>query len=333
MRRSGKTSAAQAKRRRQQILESRTTTPVRLPAEFVHYVEEQYLPRPAIAKHWDRVRPLVLDSLRGTNVTGAKSLKQHVSHLAHFWAWALENDHPADCRTTLTRAVVDEYARLGMASSQEKSRSDRRSRLRSLADHHNPAQAPFKGVTIRRAAIRPPYTSDEMATIRRVARVQPTYLIRRQMCLCVGLGAGAGIDSPELKLLRFDHVEDRGDDGITITVPGERARVVTVMREYEELLREGLGGLSGAKPLVGRLQTRHNVASDIYARATLLGDVPHLEQARLRSTWLATLMQRPVPLAVLLDAAGLRTARTLVELVPYLHDLAAADTTDGGVLR
>lgn len=333
MRRSGKSSAAQVKRRRQQILESRTTTPAELPADFVHYVQEQYQPRPAVAKQWERVRPLVLDSLRGSKVTGPKSLKQHVSHLAHFWVWALENDHPADCRTTLTRSVVDEYARLGMASSLEKSRSDRRSRLRSLADHHNPTQAPFTGVTIRRAAIRPPYTSEEMTTIRRVARVQPTDLIRRQMCLCVALGAGAGIDSPELKLLRVDHIGDRGDAGITVTVPGERARIVTVMREYEDLLREGLEGLAGTKPLVGRLQTRHNVASDVYARATLLGDVPHLEQARLRSTWLAALMQRPVPLAVLLDAAGLRTARTLVELVPHLQDTATGAAINGGGTR
>ncbi|WP_344192677.1 hypothetical protein [Pedococcus aerophilus] len=327
MNRTGKVSAAQAKRRRQELLEQKAGAPTPLPADFVHYVENVYKPRGPVVPRWEQVRPLVLLSLLGSNVTGTKSLKQHVTHVGHFWVWALKHGHPADCRTTLTRSNVDEYTRVGMPNCKEKSRSDRRSRLRGLADHHNPADVPFKGVSISRAGIRPPYTQDEIDKICRVAKVQPTAEMRRKMCLCVAMGAGAGIDSPELKLLQRDHVLDEGECGIALCVPGPRARKVTVLREYEDLLREGLKGLTGSALLLGRLSNRHNVASDVFARATLLGSVPHLEQSRLRSTWMATLMTRPVPLAVLMDAAGVRTAGTLVELVPYLD--AAQNLVDG----
>ena len=43
-----------------------------------------------------------------------------------------------------------------------------------------------------------------------------------------------------------------------------------------------------------------------------------IEQSRLRATWLARLMTAAVPLQVVLTAAGLRSARTLADLLPHL---------------
>ena len=55
-------------------------------------------------------------------------------------------------------------------------------------------------------------------------------------------------------------------------------------------------------------------------------DVPHIDAARLRTTWLAELMGEPVPLNVLLAAAGLRSARTITDLFRMLtpEELTAA---------
>ncbi|HVB51341.1 MAG TPA: hypothetical protein VND89_06365, partial [Acidimicrobiales bacterium] len=41
------------------------------------------------------------------------------------------------------------------------------------------------------------------------------------------------------------------------------------------------------------------------------------DAARLRSTWLVACMSAPVPLGALLRASGLRSARSLVDLVGY----------------
>jgi hypothetical protein len=45
-----------------------------------------------------------------------------------------------------------------------------------------------------------------------------------------------------------------------------------------------------------------------------------IEASRLRNTWLVAAMCAPVPLADLLRAAGLRTARTIGDLLPYCPD-------------
>lgn len=172
-----------------------------------------------------------------------------------------------------------------------------------------------------------------MAVIRRVARVQPTPELTRQVSLLVGLGAGAGIDSTDLKRLHGRDAVDHGPEiGIEVHVTNlrrskdntlhERRRTVWVLREYEDLVRAGLQGVRPNQLLLGRDAERANVAASVYARAALHGDVPELAQSRLRSTWLATHLQRATPLNLLLRAAGLTTARTLVELIAHLpqHD-------------
>jgi hypothetical protein len=172
-----------------------------------------------------------------------------------------------------------------------------------------------------------------MQALIRAIQVQPTEELVRRLCLCVGLGAGAGIDSPDLKLLDAC-VTDHGDDGICVHVPGTHPREVWVLRDYERLVRRGLQGLRDGQPLVGRVKTRRNVAGAIYAEAILLGSLPKPEQSRLRTTWLATLMTRSVPLAVILTAAGLKSTRTLFDLLPHLEPIAgtagAVALRDGG---
>lgn len=50
---------------------------------------------------------------------------------------------------------------------------------------------------------------------------------------------------------------------------------------------------------------------------TANGQDVELSASRLRATWPVAAMSAPVPLGALLGAAGLRSARTLVDLVPY----------------
>jgi hypothetical protein len=249
-------------------------------------------------------------------VRGLESLRKHTTHLAYFGAWA--HGQGLSLTEAVTRTNVDEYCRRGMPGSTPKSTADRRSRLRAIADDLHPEQAPTPAVAIVRPALKPPYTEEEMQAIRRVSGVQPTEEVCRQLSVCVGLGAGAGIDSPDLRLLYRRNVTDHGEAGILVVVPGDRAREVWVLREYEHIVRRGLSDLNDDQLLIGRVQDRRNVAGNVFNRATLLGDLPPLEQSRLRTTWIANLMTRPVPLAVILQAAGLKSTRTLFDLLPYL---------------
>lgn len=326
-------SAAAMKRERQQLIADRAAPRPPLPAPFTTWLRQDYQPQPEVQPLWRAsLLPFVEQTLAASTVRGPESLRKHATHLAHFGAWAHRQGLPLD-QSTVCRANTDEYCRVGMTGSTEKSSSDRRSRLRAIADELHPEQAPDRGVTIARRDLRPPYSDVEMKAIRRVSGVQPTEEMCRQLSICVGLGAGAGIDSADLRLLHHPHVKDHGDAGIAVHVPGDRARVVWVLRPYEPIVRRGLAGLASDALLIGRVQDRRNVAGDVFNRATLVGNLPTLDQSRLRTTWLATLMSNPVPLAVILHAAGLKSTRTLFDLLPYLPtgDDAAA-LRDGGAL-
>lgn len=319
-----KPSKAQIRRSREELRQERESKQG-LPEEYLRWLQSTYQPKGKVADKWSTIAPLVVASLTASNIRGLESLRKRTTDLAHFWVWQLAQQ-PQATATALTRATVEDYCRRGMPQSTDKSQADRRARLRNIADAIHPEQAPVKGTSLCRASVRPPYTAQEMAGLRRVAQVQPTAEKKRQLCLCVGLGAGAGIDSADLKLLHGRHVVDLGDAGIEVRVPGKRGRTVVVLREYEELVRLGVAGVRPNQLLLGRNPDRHNVAARIFERAAIYGAVPRPEQSRLRSTWLATQMGRPVPLGALMRAAGLTSARTLTDLLYYVEaDAAQAD--------
>ena len=73
--------------------------------------------------------------------------------------------------------------------------------------------------------------------------------------------------------------------------------------------------------VLGRIADRRNIVSAIVEKAELFDEVPHLEAGRLRATWLSVLLSEHVPIAVVLDAAGLKSARTLTELIDTLPEI------------
>jgi hypothetical protein len=317
-----KMSAAAALRARAEL--AANAAPKTLPASFLHWLNNDYKPQPDLQPVWpEPLNAFVVDVLSRSNLTGEESLRKHVTHLVHYGAWRIKRHLSLDAVAAMNRPDVDTYTRDGMAGSSEKSQSDRRSRLRRICDTLNPDNAP-NDVTIPRPDIKPPYPADLMTRYGRAVLTQPTAELTRQVALAFGLGAGAGIDSPELKLLDTSHITDHGEHGISIDVPGPRARRVWVLREYEGHVRRGLQGLKPGQPLIGKVKTRRNVAAAIYTAGCFTGGLPAPEQSRLRTTWIATLMCRPVPLRTLLDAAGLKSTRTLFDILPHLP----ADDTD-----
>lgn len=309
--------------------EARTAS---MPVSMRTYIREEYIPLEPVRQEWDQLKGAVEATLAASSVRGDDSMRKHVTHLAYYFHWARSVDLPLE-PSTLTRETVGRYDTEELINGSKSTRQTRRSRLMAMADQIHPDDAPVKGPPLAHRSVAPPYTSAEMAVIRRVAQVQPSDLLVRQMCLLVGLGAGAGVDSTDIKRLRDTGVIDHGPDrGIEVHVTKLRRsrdntrhrnhRTVWVLREYEDLVRIGLDGVKRGHLLLGRDAERANVAASVFSRAVLSKDVPDLAQARLRSTWLATHLQRTTPLNVLLQAAGLTTARTLVELLEHVPTAA-----------
>lgn len=304
-----------------------------LPESMRTFIREEYVPLEPIRQRWDDLKDAVETTLEASSVRGDDSMRKQVTHLAYFFHWARSVDMPLGA-SMLTRENVGRYDTEVLVDAGKSTRQTRRSRLMAMADQIHPDDAPVKGPPLAHRSIAPPYSTAEMAVIRRVARVQPSVSLVRQMCLLVGLGAGAGVDSTDIKRLRGTDVIDHGRDiGIEVRVTNLRRsqdntehrnqRTVWVLREYEDLVRIGLEGAKRGQLLLGRDAERANVAASVFSRAVLSKDAPGLAQARLRSTWLATHLQRTTPLNVLLQAAGLTTARTLVELLQHVPAAAA----------
>ncbi|MBW4030467.1 MAG: hypothetical protein HIU57_07290 [Acidobacteria bacterium] len=250
--------------------------------------------------------------------------------LARFCLWvATRPSRPSSTEVLrpaelLESGLVEAYLAGPVAGSPDATRATVRSALRRAVKRLAPGSAPQ---VIFYQPVQPPYTPFECASLVRLARNQPTATLRRGLSAIVALGLGAGLSSTEQRGVTPESiVEGELSAGVTalfVKVGGAMSRTVVVRVQYEELLREALelhrtAGRKSSDPLYGLSVTRHNVTGPVTARAmTALTTGVDVDPARLRSTWLMAAMSAPVPLGALLRASGLRSARTLVDLLAY----------------
>ena len=223
----------------------------------------------------------------------------------------------------LGSGLVEQYLMGPLATSPDNSRATVRSVLRRGVDRLSAVPK----VTVAYRSVQGPYSPFECASFVRLAQHQPTLATRRGLSAMVALGLGAGLSANEQRTICPNRISevDLGDGvtGLLIDVPGERARSVLVRAGYEELLREAVAlhraeRRADSAPLYGDVVTRHNATGAVRQSAkTALGDGVDIDAARLRSTWLVACMSAEVPLGALLRASGLRSARTLVDLISY----------------
>ena len=185
---------------------------------------------------WSTVRPLFLAVIASTSVRGADAFSKRCIALAAFLAWAAAEGLELSVPTVMRFEVIDTYTR----SLSSRNAGSRRSHLRSLTRDANPGGVPPPGFSYEHNTVKPPYSDEEMAAIRRVGLTQPTPAQRRSVCAVVGLARGAGLDSQDFRHLGSRHVDDQDDDGIWVDVQGSRQRLVPVRKNWEDLVRAGL---------------------------------------------------------------------------------------------
>jgi hypothetical protein len=294
--------------------------PAPLRTEQATYLE-QFVPVPGNGADRERCRVAVVTVMeRAIHIGGFANFVKHCSDVAALAAWADVEGRALDWTALMDHAVIHDFARQATSGGTAGNRGQRMNRLRTLASRLNPGpSAPPPPAPIPHSSVQPPYTSGEMVVLRRIAQTQPSAPVRRQLCAVVGLCRGAGASADELRHVRAHHLLDHGAEGILVTLgTGDAVRTVPVRRDWEDLVRIGVAGLTRHALVIGQVPDRRNVANAIVARAEVLGDAPRIDASRLRTTWIAELMTEPVPIQVILTAAGLRSARTLTDLLPLL---------------
>jgi hypothetical protein len=319
-----------AEMRRLAAKNSKRRQPEPVPADIESWWSD-YAPRFVPDDTWQAIRDDVLAIFEATEYRTLEFWKRRCSEVCAYLAWRHETGQPTSPDATMTFTAIDEYFVQGYTGTKE-SRNSVRSRVRKLAEQANPAINAIPQPVFTHNAVKPPYSPEEEARICRAVLRYREGPLRPKLCLIVGLSCGAGLDSSDFRLLGYEHITDLGEKGIRVDVPGTKARTVWARAAYEDLVRAGLGDGSKKRGRVigGRATDRNSVAS-IIDNAKFYGSVPHIEVGRMRSTWLVWAMHRNLPLPVILEAAGLKSARSLTDLIDHVP--ATGGSASAEVLR
>lgn len=292
-----------------------------------------YRPKRIPAGRWAAMAAVCQRLVAGYRPPSAEVAKNVGSMVADFVEWAAARPGRADPAARLVLeelldvGLVDAYdVHLAAVGVPDGSRATRRSvlrrALRSLDATERPAPIAYQPVA-------GPYRPDECAAFVRLARHQPSPARRRELSFVVGLGLGAGLDGRDLRHVARDGFADvdlgEASPGLAVTVAGgDRPRSVVVRRAYEPLVREALASHDAARrgrtaSILGRSQSRRNITTPVMTHAVTAraGETVAIEVNRLRATWLVAAMSAPIPLGTLLAAAGLRSARSLCDLLAH----------------
>jgi integrase len=210
-------------------------------------------------------------------------------------------------------SVLERFSCSELASASATLRRTARANLRTVARAHAQVVRHPDPVLIRRDNPKAPYDGRCIDAYFALAAHQSTEARRWRLTALLCLGLGAGLDGVDLRHTKGCHVAERSG-GVLVDVPGPRARTVPVLAAYYEALLEA-AAFAGERFICGGEQLgRKNVTANLVAKLSGGSDLPRLEVARLRSTWLAEVARR-FGIGVLLGVSGLRRSSRLSDFV------------------
>lgn len=212
-------------------------------------------------------------------------------------------------------AVVERFivakAKVLSAPTRRTLRTNCRALGRALDAYPAPQPVPLP-----RERAKTPYTEGEISAFLALAEAQPTSGRANKAAALICLGAGAGLAGADLRCLRGSDVIARSG-GVVVVVRGRKPRTVPVLARYHSRLLccaevAGDGLLAG-----GSNPWRRNVTTPVVGSLTGGEDLPRLEVARLRATWLAE-VAAAMGLPAFMAAAGVSCCQRLGDIVAAL---------------
>jgi len=284
--------------------------------EAVHVIDT-FVPQGVRARAAWAYTNRVVAQAAGVSTRSASNAAKYLSHLSDFAAWAHDQGVPLALEALLDPDVIERYIAVGMPGARDSTRATRRSILRRIARRcASPQQDLPPPIAYRR--VRPPYSLEEVHGLLALASAQPTPSRRRTLRAILHLGLGCGIASRDLAWVRGQDIEQLQDGSVSVTVSGgTRPRAVVALHAHETALLELSRLTSGGLLIGGSTRGRRNVTRGPLERVVGGEDLPRLETARLRSTWLLAHLQARTPLPALMHAAGLTTVRPLEDLLHH----------------
>lgn len=263
---------------------------------------------------WTQIAGSVRRAIEDCQFQTVETARKYAVALNAYLRWRAQHGQSTDITTALTFAPIDEFFARGLCDLSDRSRRDYRSRLRTLAQRANASVGAPPALRLGHNQVNAGYSLAEERLIRRAALNQYKPRARQRLCAIVGFCAGAGLSSEELRELRRRDCTIHDDGTIEVRVPGKRPRRTVVRRIYERHVLIALQGLNGDDLVLTALKCASPITA-ILKDADLYGNLPAIDTRRLRTTWIEWLMDQRVPLALAVEASGLRSSRTFWDIL------------------
>jgi hypothetical protein len=225
------------------------------------------------------------------SVMRARSLLWATAALARFGLTVGLEPAPA---VLLHPSVIERFVVVGMAASPEARRRTVRTNLRFVARRVVPQLLSPAPVGLSRSRAKTPYSPAEIDAYLGLAAAQPTEARRHRLAALVGLGAGAGLAGGDLRHVRGRHVSRR-HGGVVVVVERQTTREVPLLARYHRPVLAAATFAGEGYICGGSSPERHNVTWNLVDSLSGGADLPRLELARLRATWLGPRRARPRP--------------------------------------
>lgn len=217
--------------------------------------------------------------------------------------------------TLLRPSVIERMCTPGTSAMSAPTRRTLRTNLRAIARAVRPDAPPTPQLSRERA--KAPYSPAEIASYLALCDAQGTEARRMRASGLVCLSAGAGLLGADLKAVAGTDILKRCGGVVVCVRAGRSPRTVPVLSRYHDRLQEA-AGFAGERLLIGGTSTtRRNVTTPITASLSGGKDLPRLEIARLRATWLCEVAAH-IGLKAFMDAAGITCSQRLGDLVAHL---------------
>ena len=270
----------------------------------------------------DQIRTFVENAVAMALPKTSYAAKTLLSPAMRFTYWAVfVAGAEQDATAVFQRELIEYYVRETMGELREGTRRNNRAWLFRVAEAVNPETNPRNPMPLNQRGMDTPYTSGELDILDGWAAGQGTAYSRRAATTLVALGAGAGLSSREIALLRNDAIILAADRSVTIRITEEGCpRHIPVAARYEKALTKAVKGIQGERFvfLPQRTRTGNDVVSSFVARTSRPTGTPTVRVQRLRNTWLVQQMTNRVDVLTLMEAAGLKSLESISRLASFV---------------
>jgi len=211
-------------------------------------------------------------------------------------------------------SVVERCCAPGATQMSQPTRRTVRTNLRAISRALECTPPPL---WLSRERAKLPYSQAEISSYLALADAQGTEARRMRASALVCLGAGAGLVGADLKAVTGTDVVVRSGGVVVVVRGGRRPRVVPVLSSYHDRLCSAARFARERLLIGGTSPDRRNVTTPLTSSLRGGRDLPRIEIARLRATWLVSVAEA-IGLRAFMDAAGITCSQRLGDLVANL---------------